>query len=83
MTRNQIVKEQLWHILFGTLLFAAIAAVAVLLDLAASRVGELGTSVFTQKVLEYTAHWILLVDLALFLVYLASSSWRLLREMTK
>ena len=83
MTHNQIVKEQLLHILFGTLLFVALAAIAVLLDLASVFVTGLGVSEFTQKALEYTAHIMLAVDLALFLVYLAASSWQLVKEMTK
>ena len=83
MTQNEIVKEQLFHILFGTLLFLALAAIAVLLDLASIYVASLGVSEFTRKALEYTAHVMLAVDLGLFLVYLADSSWKLVKEMTK
>jgi hypothetical protein len=83
MTQNEIVKEQLFHILFGTLLFLALAAIAVLLDLASIYVATLGVSEFTRKALEYTAHVMLAVDLGLFLVYLADSSWKLVKEMTK
>lgn len=83
MTHNQIVKEQLLHILFGTLLFVALAAIAVMLDLASIYVAGLGVSIFTQKALEYTAHVMLIVDLVLFLVYLAASSWALIKEITK
>jgi hypothetical protein len=83
LTRNEIVKEQLIHILVGTLLFLALAAIAVLLDLASILVASLGVSEFTQKALEYTAHGMLAVDLALFLVYLGASSWQLVKEMTK
>lgn len=83
MTQNEIVKEQLLHILFGTLLFLALAAIAVLLDLASIYVATLGVSEFTRKALEYTAHVMLAVDLGLFLVYLADSSWKLVKEMTK
>lgn len=83
MTHNQIVKEQLLHILFGTVLFVALAGIAVLLDLASIYVATLGVSSFTQKALEYTAHGMLVVDLVLFLVYLAASSWALIKEMTK
>ena len=83
MTQNEIVKEQLIHILFGTLLFLALAGIAVGLDLASLLVAHLGVSEFTEKALEYTAHGMLAVDLALFLVYLATSSWQLVKEMTK
>lgn len=83
MTHNQIVKEQLLHLLVGTILFVVLAGIAVALDLASSYVAGLGVSGFTQKALEYTAHGMLVVDLVLFLVYLASSSWQLLKEMTK
>lgn len=83
MTNNQIVKEQLLHILFGAAFFVALAGIAVLLDLASIYVATLGVSSFTQKALEYTAHTMLAVDLVLFLVYLATSSWQLVKEMTK
>ena len=83
MTHNQIVKEQLLHILFGTILFVSLAAIAVLLDLASIYVATLGESSFTQKALEYTAHGMLVVDLVLFLVYLAASSGQLVKEMTR
>ena len=83
MTHNQIVKEQLLHILFGTILFVSLAAIAVLLDLASIYVATLGVSSFTQKALEYTAHGMLVVDLVLFLVYLAASSGQLVKEMTR
>lgn len=83
MTQNQIVKEQLLHILFGTILFVSMAAIAVALDLASIYVAHLGVSTFTQKALEYTAHGMLVVDLGLFLVYLAVSSWALIKEITK
>lgn len=83
MTRNEIVKEQLVHILFGTLLFLALAGIAVALDLASIYVATLGVSEFTQKALGYTAHGMLAVDLSLFLVYLGTSSWQLVKEMTK
>jgi len=83
MTKHEVVKEQLLHILFGTLLFVALAGISVSLDLASIFVASLGVSDFTQKTLEYTAHIMLVVDLVLFLVYLASSSWQLVKEMTK
>jgi hypothetical protein len=83
MTHNQIVKEQLLHILIGTILFVVLAAIAVMLDLASILVAGLGVSIFTEKALEYTAHGMLVVDLVLFLVYLATSSMQLLKEMTK
>lgn len=80
---NQIIKEQLWHILTGTMVFILLALVAVALDLASVYVAGLGVSTFTHKTLEYTAHLMLIVDVVLFLVYLASSSWQLLKEITK
>jgi hypothetical protein len=83
MTHNSIVKEQLLHILFGTILFVVLAAIAVMLDLASVYVAGLGVSTFTEKSLEYTAHGMLVVDLILFVVYIATSSYQLVREMTK
>jgi len=83
MTHNQIVKEQLWHLLVGTVMFVILASIAVALDLASVYVAGLGVSNFTHKTLEYTAHLMLVVDVVLFLVYLASSSWQLLKEIIK
>lgn len=83
MNNNQIVKEQLVHLLFGTLIFIALASVAVGLDLAAAYVAQLGVSEFTHDALEYTAHGMLALDLVLFLIYLLTSSFRLVMEMFK
>lgn len=83
MVKNQIVKEQLVHMFFGTMLFVAMAGIAVMLDLASMYVAKLGVSFFTKMALEYTAHGMLVVDMVLFLVYLYTSSLNLLKEMTK
>jgi len=83
MKSNEIVKEQLLHILFGAVFFAVIGVIAVALDLASIYVGTLGVSSFTKSAIEYTAHIMLSVDLVLFLVYLAISSKQLVKEMTK
>jgi len=83
MTHHQIVKEQLLHILIGTILFVVFGAIGVSLDLVSSYVATLNVSTFTKNSLEYVAHGMLGLDLILFVVYLAVSSWQLLREMTK
>jgi len=79
MTHNQIVKEPLWHLLVGTVMFVILASIAVALDLASVYVAGLGVSNFTHKTLEYTAHLMLVVDVVLFLVYLG----QLLKEIIK
>lgn len=78
-----MVKEQLLHMLFGTVIFVAIGGVAVGLDLAAAAVKGLGVSAFTSSAIELTAHGMLVVDLVLFVLYLARSSWALGKEMFK
>lgn len=83
MNHHQIVKEQLLHLLVGTILFVVLASIAVLLDILSAYVTGLGVSEFTRKALEYTAHSMLVVDLILFLVYLGASSTQLLREILK
>ena len=83
MTHQEIVKEQLWHLVIGTILFIVLAAIAVALDLASTYVAGIGVSTFTQKILEYTAHGMLVVDIVLFVVYITVSSRDLLKEMTK
>lgn len=80
---NEIVKEQLLHMLFGTVIFVVLASFAVGLDLAASGLTKLGVSDFTHQALEKTAHGMLLVDLVLFGIYLVTSSVRLVKEMIK
>ena len=78
-----MVKEQLLHMLFGTVIFVVIGAIAVGLDLAAAGVKSLGVSDFTSTAIEMTAHGMLVLDLVLFLMYLARSSWALCKEMFK
>lgn len=83
MSNNDIVKEQLWHLIYGTIIFVVLASVAVGLDLAANAMLRLGVSSFTHKVLALTAHSMLVVDTVLFFIYLATSSVRLIKEMLK
>ena len=78
---NQMVKEQLLHMLFGTMIFVVLVAIAVGLDLAAAGVLRMGVSQFTHRAIEYTAHGLLVLDLVLFVLYLIRSSTTLVREM--
>lgn len=80
---NAIVKEQLTHMLFGTVIFVVLAGIAVALDLSATGVANLGVSHFTHNLLVHTAHGILVLDLVLFITYMATSSYRMLKEMFK
>lgn len=82
-SHNQLVKEQLLHLLFGTIIFVVLAAIAVALDLASSGVSKLGVSEFTHQALEKTAHSMLILDLVLFTIYLTASSVRLVKEVFK
>lgn len=78
---HKLLKEQLLHMLFGTLIFIVLGAIAVALDLAARGIVSLGVSSFTHHAIEYTAHALLVVDLVLFLVYILKSSVDLVKEM--
>lgn len=60
---NSMVKDQLIHMLLGTLIFVVLGAIAVGLDLAAAKVKELGVSPFTSSAIEHTAHGMLILDL--------------------
>lgn len=80
---NGIVKEQLLHMVFGTVLFIALGALAVCLDLAAEGVRTLGVSNFTHQAIVITAHGMLVLDLVLFAVYLYRTSVSLVKEMFK
>ncbi|EKD96815.1 MAG: hypothetical protein ACD_23C01244G0005 [uncultured bacterium] len=83
MANDQMVKEQLLHMLFGTVIFIFLGGIAVALDLAAAGVAKLGVSFFTYKAIEYFAHGMMLLDLVLFAVYLFRSSTNLVKEMLK
>ena len=78
-----MVKEQLLHMLFGTVVFIVLGAIAVGLDLAAAGVFRLGVSNFTHKAIEISAHGLMLLDLVLFGLYLVRSSTTLVKEMFK
>lgn len=80
---NGLVKEQLLHMLFGTTIFVVLGGLAVSLDLAAAWVAALHVSEFTHKAIELTAHAMLLLDVALFALYLGRTSVGLVREMFK
>lgn len=81
--RRGMVKEQLLHMLFGTIIFVVIGGLAVGLDLAAAAVRVMGVSAFTSGAIELMAHGMLVLDLLLFVLYLARSSWALGKEMFK
>lgn len=80
---NEIVKEQLLHLVTGTVIFLTLGAFAVGLDLAATSILKLGVSEFTHKCIELTAHVMLVLDLLLFVLYLVRSSIILVKEMFK
>lgn len=71
------------HMLFGTLIFVVLGSIAVCMDLIAGAVQEVGVSPFTYRAIELTAHGMLVLDLVLFTVYLAKSSWILVKETLK
>lgn len=80
---NEMVKEQLLHMLFGTFIFGVLAFIAVVLDLAANSLQSFGVSSFTRQAIEYAAHGMLVLDLVLFALYLVRSSAKLVKEMFK
>lgn len=80
-THNEMVEEQLLHMLFGTIIFVVLVAIAVGLDLAAAGVLKLGVSEFTHKAIEYAAHGIFVLDFVLFSLYLVRPSATLVKEM--
>ena len=82
-THNEIVKEQLLHMLSATAIFIVLGAIAVGLDAAADAVASVqGVSAFTHYAIEITAHVMLVLDLSLFAVYLYTSSVSLFRAIT-
>jgi hypothetical protein len=81
MNHSQLVKEQLVHMLFGTVIFVVLALTAVSLDLLSGWIAHLGVSSFTSQAIQITADVLLVVDLVLFSIYLAVSGYRLIKEM--
>ncbi len=77
---NALFREQLLHMLCGSAIFVVLGSIAVALDLAASAVEHMGVSAFTHRAVAFTAHTMLAVDLVLFGLYLAKSSWLLVKE---
>ena len=82
-SHNSIVKEQLLHILFGTVIFLVLAVIAVGLDLASAGLDAIPVGAFTRTALSWSSHGILIVDLVLFAVYMVTSSAQLIKEMLK
>lgn len=76
-----MVRQQLLHIFYATLIFAVIGAVAVGLDLASVWVGTLGVSEFTKLALYYASHTLLVLDLGLFALYLGKTSLDFVRAL--
>ena len=83
MFRNDI--NIAWRNLSRSKLYAFIniGGLAVGLDLAAAAVRVMGVSAFTSGAIELMAHGMLVLDLLLFVLYLARSSWALGKEMFK
>lgn len=74
-SHNQIVKEQLLHMLSSTAIFIVLGSLAVALDAAGDVVAKVeGVSAFTHYSIEITSHVMLFVDLALFATYLFKST---------
>ena len=80
---QRIIREQILHMLFGTMIFIVLGALAVGLDLASQWIITLGVTSFTYSSISYVAHGLLALDIALFLGYLFKSSWDLLKEIFK
>lgn len=80
---QRIIREQILHMLFGTMIFIVLGALAVGLDLASQWIITLGVTSFTYNSISYVAHGLLALDIALFLGYLFKSSWDLLKEIFK
>ncbi|TAM08911.1 MAG: hypothetical protein EPN72_15160 [Nevskiaceae bacterium] len=81
MDQGKLAKEQLIHIVLGSVFFVLIAVAAVALDLLAKWVGTLGVDSFTTGALEIAAHVLLVIDLVLFFVYIFSTSMGLIKGM--
>lgn len=81
-SHNQIVKEQLLHMLSGTVIFVVLGSIAVALDMAGDVAASIrGVSQFTHYAIETTAHVMLVLDLTLFATYLYKTSIALFKEM--
>ncbi|MBV7542157.1 hypothetical protein KW835_13750 [Acidovorax sp. sic0104] len=68
---------------FGTVIFIVLGALAVGLDLTSQWVQTLGVTPFTYNAISSVAHGLMVLDILLFLGYLLKSSWDLLKEIFK
>lgn len=83
MQNHLSLKEQVVHVLSGSVFFVVLAAVAVIFDLLATWVKGIGVSEFTHEALTLTAHGLLIVDIILFIIYMGASSIQLIKETFK
>lgn len=80
---HRLIREQVLHMLFGTMIFILLGALAVGLDLASQWVRTLGVTPFTYNAISYFAHGLLCLDLVLFVAYVVRTSCDLIREIFK
>jgi hypothetical protein len=78
---KKIAREQLLHLVFGSVFFISIAGFAVGLDLAAGWVKRIGVTPFTSTALELSAHALLVMDLVLFFSYILRAGVELVKGM--
>ena len=79
MQNNFSLKEQIVHILSGSIIFIVIATVAVIFDRLAIWVKSLGVSDFTYSALTLTSHGLLVIDIFLFIIYVVKSSFQVIK----
>lgn len=76
-----LARDQLLHVAYATCIAVVIAVTAVLLDLGAQWVKQLGVSAQTHSALELLAHGLLYCDLGLFAIYLVRTGYDLVRTL--
>lgn len=79
MQNDLSLKEQIVHILSGSVFFLILAAIAIIFDLSAIWVKSLGVSEFTSEALTLSSHGLLIFDILLFINYLVKSSFQLFK----
>ncbi len=83
MNDQKIVLNQIVRLAYSVIFFLVFATAAVALDLLSQWISSLGVTDFTYYLVSLTAHFILLVDVLLFSIFLLFAAWNFLRGLAE
>lgn len=83
MDHKQAIKDQIVVVLYSLVFFLVLIAAAVTLDLLSQWVKAVGVADYTYKMIAWSAHGMLTVDMILFFISLLVTSWEFVRGLRK